>query len=77
VTKSKRVKLARWANNGVAGLPRLCAQSSRQHLINWLCANDRNGSYSDADARAEGLKPLSLHGAWNCLRHVKVYQDGH
>lgn len=35
-------------------------ESVRQLLIGLLAANDRNGSYTDDDARAEGWQPLTL-----------------
>ena len=37
------------------------AESIRQLLIWLLAANDRNGSYTDDDARAEGWQPLTLN----------------
>ena len=45
-------------------LPEICADSSRDDLIAWLCANDRNGCYSDEDCKIEGLSRTSVVGAW-------------
>ena len=36
---------------------------SREQLISWLSQNDRNGSYSDADASADGWPPLTREEA--------------
>ena len=40
--------------------PRL---NDRLWLICWLCWNDPNGCYTDADTASEGLAPLTLSEA--------------
>lgn len=39
------------------------SQWTREECIAWLTANDFNGVYTDDDAKAEGLKPLTLDQA--------------
>lgn len=41
----------------------MLVKGSREELIGWLCWNDRNGIYSDADSDAEGLARLDLKQA--------------
>jgi hypothetical protein len=67
----RRAALAAKANDGEdtikhrPRLPEICADSSREDLIAWLCANDRNGCYSDADCTAERIPVItSPAGAW-------------
>lgn len=36
---------------------------TREELIAWLCNNDRNGIYSDADCELEGIEPLTREEA--------------
>ena len=38
-------------------------EMSRESLIKWLCNNDRNGIYSDADCELEGIDPLTREEA--------------
>ncbi len=42
----------------------LSPDATRASLIDWLRWNDRNGEYTDADARANGWRPLSKSEAW-------------
>jgi hypothetical protein len=37
--------------------------ATRETMIEWLCANDPNGCYTDEDAEAECFEPLTLNGA--------------
>jgi hypothetical protein len=40
---------------------------TRGDLIQWLCHNDRNGCYSDADGAAEGFDPLTYADAYRLV----------
>lgn len=36
---------------------------ARDEIIAWLCWNDPNGTYSDRDSLAEGMKAITLEEA--------------
>jgi hypothetical protein len=38
-------------------------EGSQEDVIKWLVWNDRNGTYTDADSKAEGMPPLTLPAA--------------
>jgi hypothetical protein len=40
---------------------------TREQLIAWLCNNDRNGIYSDADCEIEGIDPLTKEEAYELV----------
>jgi hypothetical protein len=40
---------------------------TREELIEWLCRNDRNGIYSDADCEIEGINPLTWEEAFELV----------
>lgn len=40
---------------------------TREQLIEWLCWNDRNGIYSDADCEIEGIDPLTWEEAYELV----------
>jgi hypothetical protein len=46
-----------------AGLSRDEGERFRRELIAWLQRVDRNGTFSDEDSAAEGMRPLSIAGA--------------
>lgn len=79
---ARRAALAAKANDGEdtirhrPRLPEISADSTREELIAWLCANDRNGCYSDADCTAEGWDLTTVCGAWAlidlCLEHPLI-----
>lgn len=48
-------------------LPEIAADSPREDLIAWLCANDSNGCYSDEDCTAEGWGILTVDAAWSLI----------
>ena len=53
------------AVNGARGAyPTLSADSTRETLIAWLCCDDHNGCYSDADMMAEYGEVMTLDEAW-------------
>lgn len=37
--------------------------ATREDMIDWLCANDPNGCYTDSDCETECIEPLTLVGA--------------
>ncbi len=43
------------------------SESSREELIAWLCWNDRNGSYRDADSIREGFDVLTYSDAMSLV----------
>lgn len=51
------------------------AESIRQLLIWLLAANDKNGSYTDDDARAEGWQPLTLSQAYELAEDQGLVYD--
>lgn len=66
-----RTLLAEAANVGPSTVPfRLFAYSPRSTVIEWLCTNDRNGCYSDADMVAEWGAPMTEAEAWGALAFV-------
>lgn len=42
---------------------RLLRDGSREEVIEWLCWNDPNGTYTDVDSAAEDCPPLSIDQA--------------
>jgi hypothetical protein len=40
---------------------------TREQLIAWLCNNDKNGIYSDADCEIEGIDPLTWEEAYELV----------
>ena len=53
----------RWTNQAhLLAMSGLLGET-RSALIDWLCRNDPNGVYADADAIAEGMEPLTLEQA--------------
>jgi hypothetical protein len=64
----RRQIIADDANEAVNGArdayPTLSADSTRETLIAWLCCDDRNGCYSDADMMAEYGEIMTLDEAW-------------
>lgn len=47
---------------------RLILEGRREELLAWLCWNDPNGCYTDADSIAEGYEPLSLESEKAIMR---------
>lgn len=48
----------------------LLEHGRREEIIEWLCKNDRNGMYSDADSLADDKPILSYHAARALLREI-------
>ena len=48
--------------------------STREELVDWLQAMDRNGCWTDEDASAEGFDPLTLAEAWAAVTEM-INQD--
>lgn len=42
---------------------RLVVDGTREELIAWLCWNDPNGTYTDRDSVAEGMRAITLEEA--------------
>ena len=47
----------------------LLRNGSRDEIIHWLCWNDPNGCYSDAEAKAEGIPKLTLGEAKEIMQN--------
>jgi hypothetical protein len=53
----------------------LSALSTREEIIEWLCANDRNGVYKDEDCKAEGFDPMTRDEAlWQVEAALEEYE---
>ena len=67
-TVRDRIRIADKANKELQGArdhhAALDASTTREDLIGWLCACDRNGVWTDEDMVAEGCDPMTLDEAW-------------
>ena len=48
---------------------RLLVDGTREDLIAWLCWNDPNGTYTDRDSLAEGMRAMTLEEARSIMRN--------
>lgn len=55
--------------------PELIAGLSRLDAIAWLAWNDRNGSYTDEDCRADGIPEMSRRDACDALAECRFEDE--
>lgn len=53
----------------------LIRTGTREQIIDWLCWNDPNGTYTDGDCATEGIAITTLERAKECIRH-QIMSDG-